>query len=105
VFVPGTTYNLALFVGDPDSVGTSGEVSGGSYARQPIVFTAASNGVEYNTLGITFSGLPALSSVPYLAIFTTGGTYLGGGASGFAGSVGAGGSILFPAGAVAAIQF
>jgi hypothetical protein len=105
LFAPGTTYNLALFVTDPGTTGGAGEVSGGSYSRQPIVFTAAVAGAQSNNAGITFAGMPAVTSVPYMAVYTTGGTFLAGGASGFAGSVGAGGSIFFPTGAVQSLQF
>lgn len=105
LFVPGTTYNLALFVTDPGTTGTAGEVSGGSYARQPIVFTAAVAGSQSNTAGITFASMPALTSIPFMAVYTTGGTFLAGGASGFAGSIGAGGTVFFPTGAVQTLQF
>jgi hypothetical protein len=82
LLVPGTTYNLALFVTDPSTTGASGEVSGGSYARQPIVFGTPSGGAQQGpTSAVGFTSMPALpSGVSYFGIFTTGGTYLVGGA-------------------------
>ena len=105
MLVPGTTYDMALFITDPYTTGLAGEVTGGLYARQAIVFTAAVGGLTSNTTGIAFSGMPALSSIPFIAIFTTGGTFLCGGASGFAGATDAGATVYFPAGAVAGLQF
>ena len=44
MFVPSTTYYLALFTSDPSTTGASGEVTGGSYARQSIAFGSATSG-------------------------------------------------------------
>jgi hypothetical protein len=103
ILVPGTTYYLALFTSDPGITGTVGEVTGGSYARQAIVFTGASGGIETNTLIITFTGMPAVAAIPFVAIFSavTGGTYECGGLSGIDESVGSGATVTFPAGTVA----
>lgn len=82
LFVTTTTYYLALFTTDPTTSGASGEVTGGSYARQAVVFgTGASAGSKASTTAQSFVGMPAeAGGVPYAAIFSlaSGGTYLGG---------------------------
>jgi len=50
---PATVY-LGLFTTDPTDGGTGTEVSGGSYARQAITFSAPSNGVTSNNAQVTF---------------------------------------------------
>lgn len=102
LFVPSTTYYLALFTSDPGTTGASGEVSGGSYARQSITFGAASSGSEASTNTQTFTNIPVESGgIGYFGIFTSGGTYLGGGTvSGLSGSIPAGASVVFSTGAV-----
>ena len=107
VFVPGTTYYLALFTTDPGTLGTIGEVSGGSYARQAIVFSSSVGGLASSTTVISFSGLPALSGgAPFIGIFTasTGTGYLGGGTSGQAGATSVGATLTFPIGGVQVLQ-
>jgi len=103
LFVPSTTYYLALFITDPGTTGASGEVTGGSYARQAIVFGAASGGSEASTDAQNFTGMPAeAGGIPYLAIFTlaSGGTYLGGGTVSGVSSVTSGATVTFAIGAV-----
>ena len=103
-FVPSTTYYLALFTSDPSTTGASGEVTGGSYARQAIAFGSASSGSQASTNAQTFTGMPVESSgVPYFGLFTlvSGGTYLGGGTTtGLSGAISAGSTISFAIGAV-----
>ena len=71
-FVPSTTYYLALFTTDPSTTGASGEVTGGSYARQAIDFGSASSGSQASTNAQNFTGMPAESGgVPYFGLFTT----------------------------------
>lgn len=55
---PAKVY-LALYKSDPTDADTGTEVSGGSYARQEITFTAPSNGVTSNAADILF---PAATS-------------------------------------------
>ena len=104
MFVPSTTYYLALFTSDPSTTGASGEVTGGSYARQAIDFGSASSGSQASTNAQTFTGMPVESSgVPYFGLFTlvSGGTYLGGGTTtGLSGAISAGSTISFAIGAV-----
>lgn len=50
---PATVY-LALYLSDPTEADTGTEVSGGGYARQPVTFTAPSNGQVTNSADIIF---------------------------------------------------
>ena len=103
-FVPSTTYYLALFTTDPSTTGASGEVTGGSYARQSIAFGSASSGSQASTSTQTFTGMPVeAGGVPYFGLFTasTSGTYLGGGTTtGLSGAISAGSTVTFATGAV-----
>lgn len=59
-YTPPATVYLALFTVMPDVDGAGGtEVSGGSYARQPVTFGAPSGGVASSTAAITFPSMPA----------------------------------------------
>jgi hypothetical protein len=104
IFVPSTTYYLALFTTDPSTTGSSGEVTGGSYARQAIAFGSASGGSEASTNAQNFTGMPAESGgIPYFGIFTasSGGSYIGGGTTtGLSGAISAGSTVAFAIGAV-----
>jgi hypothetical protein len=104
MFVPSTTYYLALFTTDPGTTGSAGEVSGGSYARQTIAFGSASAGSQASTTAQNFTGVPVLSGgAPYFGLFTaaTAGTYLGGGTTtGLSGAISAGSTVSFAIGAV-----
>lgn len=63
-WTPGT-FHLALFVQDPGETGNvTNEVSGGSYARQPIAWGPVSTGtstsqVVKNSGNIIFSNMPS----------------------------------------------
>jgi len=50
---PTTTF-LALYTNDPTDADTGTEVSGGSYVRQSITFSAPSNGATSNSSAIEF---------------------------------------------------
>ncbi len=104
MFVPSTTYYLALFTSDPGTSGASGEVTGGSYARQAITFGSASAGSQASTNAQNFTLMPLeASGVPYFGLFTaaSSGTYLGGGTTtGLSGSIPAGSTVAFAIGAV-----
>lgn len=104
IAVPSTTYYLALFTTDPGTTGASGEVSGGSYARQAITFGSASGGSESSTNAQTFTNVPAEGSgIPYFGVFSaaTGGTYeFGGTTSGLSSAISAGSTVTFAIGAV-----
>ena len=55
-FTPPTTVYVALFTADNGLEGgtITGEVSGGSYARQSVTLSAASDGESSNSADITF---------------------------------------------------
>lgn len=98
-----TTYYLALFTTDPGTTGASGEVSGGSYARQSIVFAAASSGSKASNTAQTFTNVPSLSGgAPYFGIFSaaSGGTYIAGGTTNSSTAISAGSSITVASGAI-----
>jgi hypothetical protein len=106
--VAATTYYLALFTTDPGTTGASGEVTGGSYARQAITFGTASAGSVASTNSQLFSSLPVeAGGIGYFAIFTasSGGSYKWGGTTtGLSGSLPAGINVSFAVGGVTAAQ-
>ena len=106
--VAATTYYLALFTTDPGTTGASGEVTGGSYARQAITFGTAAAGAVSSTDSQLFSSLPAeAGGIGYFAIFTlvTGGAYKWGGTvAGLSGSLPAGINVSFATGGITATQ-
>jgi hypothetical protein len=60
---PADVY-LALFTVLPAADGTGGtEVTGGSYARQSVAFSAAVNGVAMNSAYVGFTAMPAATVV------------------------------------------
>lgn len=63
--IKNDTPFLALFAANPTPAGTGTEVSGGSYARQPITFGTISGGAMSNTAAVTFSGLPNANITHY----------------------------------------
>lgn len=79
-FVPTTTYYLSLHSGNPGTTGAN-ELSGGSYARQVVVFAAASGGSQSSSDSQSFTGLSGPPTVPYFGVWSalSSGTYLGGG--------------------------
>lgn len=50
---------LALYTAAPTATANGTEVSGGSYARQPITFDAASGGATQNSATVTFPAATA----------------------------------------------
>ena len=62
-----TTVYVGLYTVAPSDTGTgtSGgtQVTGGSYARQTAVFSAAASGTTSNTANIDFAGMPAATTV------------------------------------------
>jgi len=53
-FTPPATVYVALYTTAPTDAGGGTEVSGGSYARQAVTFSAASDGSITNSADITF---------------------------------------------------
>lgn len=76
--VPGTTYYLSLHSATPGTTGAS-ELAGGGYARQAIVFGAASGGVIASNATITVPNAGTVAAT-YVGIWSavTAGTYIGG---------------------------
>lgn len=72
VFQPtgSTTRYLALHTSDPRTGRTPNEVVGLGYHRQPVVFSSPTARVTANRNAITFDGLPAVPSIPYLGVWT-----------------------------------
>lgn len=73
--VPATTYYLSLHSGDPSTTGAN-ELSGGTYARQAVVFGAASGGVIANNAAIA-SPNAGSTAVTFVGVWSavTSGTY------------------------------
>lgn len=56
--ITGDTPHLALYTSNPGPTNTGAEVSGGSYARQPITFgSIVSNAIENDSI-LTFNAMP-----------------------------------------------
>lgn len=71
-----TAWYISLHTQDPTDTGTTGEVTGGSYARQNCTsWTTATGGALDNNLELNFSGMPA-TTVTHFGIFSasSGGT-------------------------------
>jgi len=58
-----TPIKLALVTVNGDDASAGTEVTGGSYARQTITFTAAASGQIENDSAISFTGMPAVTVV------------------------------------------
>lgn len=56
--ITGETPHLALYTTNPTAAGTGTEVTGGSYARQPITFGSITGGSISNSAVISFTGVP-----------------------------------------------
>lgn len=76
VLVPGTTYYLSAHSASPGTTGAN-ELSGGGYARQAVVFTAASGGAESNTAALTVPNAGS-TAVTHFGVYTavTAGSFL-----------------------------
>lgn len=59
---PAGVY-LALYTAAPGETGGGTEVTGGSYARQAVTFTAPVGGITYNSGSVTFTSMPAATVV------------------------------------------
>lgn len=58
-----TPIKLALVTANGDDASAGTEVTGGSYARQTITFTAADAGSIENDSAISFTGMPGVTVV------------------------------------------
>jgi hypothetical protein len=98
-FTPASAIYVALFTSDPGDTGASGEVSGGSYARQTTTFETAATKHTQNAGAITFASMPACT-VTHFGLFSaaSGGTYWWGGALTASKTVAAGDSLQIAVG-------
>ena len=96
-----TAVYVALMTVMPTSAGGGTEVTGGSYARQAMAFSAASSGSATNSGTVTFSGMPA-ATVLGIGIYdaSTAGNLLWFEAFGSSIAATAGSSIVFNASSV-----
>jgi len=62
-FTKPTTVYAALYTVAPSDTGGGTEVTGGSYARQTITFSAASSGSTSNNTNVDFNTMPAATVV------------------------------------------
>ena len=69
------TPHLALYTSNPTAANSGTEVTGGSYARQPITFGSISGGMISNTGAVTFTSLPT-ANITHWGVLSalTGGT-------------------------------
>lgn len=72
--------HASLHTADPGSTGAS-EVTGGSYARVPITWNAASGGTKTLTAAVTLQ-IPSGTTITHFGLWSasSGGTFRGGGA-------------------------
>lgn len=97
--IKNDTPFLALYTSSPTVGGGGTEVSGGSYARQPITYSAITGGSMSNSSAITYNGLPN-STITHYGVLNaaTGGTLKGFGALNSPVSVVSGDQLQFPVG-------
>lgn len=95
------TPYLALFTTATTDAGGGTEVTGGSYARQAVTFSAPSGGATENSAAVTFTNMPAVT-VTHAAIYDalTAGNMLFHGALSASQVVTGGASLVFAIGAV-----
>lgn len=96
-----TTVYLSLHTTATTDAGGGTEVTGGSYARQAVTFSAASGGATENSAAVTFTNMPACT-VTHAAIYDalTAGNMLFHGALSASQVVTAAASLVFAVGAV-----
>lgn len=78
-YTPPTTVYLGLFTTTLNAAGTGTEVSGGSYARQSLTFSASSSGATATSADVTFpTATASWGTVTYAGIYdaSTGGNLL-----------------------------
>lgn len=94
------TPYVSLHTGDPGLVGSS-EVTGGSYIRKLVDFTAGASKAGDNTAAIEFAGMPA-ATVTYIGIWDAeaNGNFIMGGANTGTQAVAAGNVFRLPIGVI-----
>lgn len=63
----GGAYADAGAALEDNSIANAGEVSGGSYVRKAVTFSAAAGGASSNTADLAFTGMPA-TTVTHVAV-------------------------------------
>lgn len=97
--IKNDTPFLALYTASPNAGGGGTEVSGGSYARQAISYSAIVSGSMSNSTAITYNGLPNATITHYGVLdAATGGTLKGFGALNSPVTVVSGDQVQFPVG-------
>ena len=97
--ISAITPYVSLHTADPGLTGTS-EVTGGSYARQTVAFSAASSGATANTGAVTFTDMPS-ATITHVGLWDSlsGGNFLYGDVlTNGSQIVNSGGSFEFPIG-------
>lgn len=80
-YIKDGTPHIALYTSSPNAGGGGTEVSGASYARQPVVFGAITGGSMSNNAAINFDSVPKATITHYAILSAeTGGTMYGYGA-------------------------
>ena len=97
-FTEATSVYVSLHTDDPGQTGTN-EVTGGSYARQSVTFSAASSKATANTADLLFASMPS-ATVTYVGIWdaSTSGNFWWGGALTASKTVSAGDTFKIPSG-------
>lgn len=100
--VPSTTYYASLHTTSPGFTGAN-ELTGGSYARQALIFGSATIGLEVTTDAQNWASLPSCT-LGYFGWWSTltGGTWEAGGALGSSLTVPAGATVAAAIGAISA---
>lgn len=103
VFIATGPIYLALFITATTDAGGGTEVTGGSYARQIVTFTADGTGVAASTDPIEYTAMPA-ATVTHAALFdaATGGNMMLHGPLSAPKTVTGGGTLTFPTGFITA---
>jgi len=113
IVAASTTFYLSIHALSPSNTGANELGAGTAYTavsggRPPIIFGAASAGVQTSTDTQTFALLVAQAGgIPYFGIWTanTGGTYICGGLTvGLASALPSGASVVFTDGVVLEVQ-
>jgi len=100
-YVPPAVAYLALFTSATSDAGGGTEVTGGSYARQAVTFSAAASKATTNSVAVSFTAMPA-ATVTHAALMdaSTSGNMLLHGPLAASKTVGAGDTLTFAIGDV-----
>lgn len=72
---PTTPLKVALYTAAPGETGGGTEVTGGSYARTSVTFSAASAGATSNSADVTFpTATASWGTVTHIAVFDSAGS-------------------------------